>query len=128
MYGLLMMKLYADEILEGRTSYDARLYPTDKRGTIAIMDSSTFKIYGTADLVDVRRISYEEFAEWHRVGPFENSQIAPWSKGSTCYAYMLENVRRLTVPVKVPKNPDAKMWTTVPENIAGSLHSQTTLF
>lgn len=128
MYGLLMMKIYADQILNGEKHEDARLYPTEKRGTIALVDSMSFKILGTADLVRVDRIPYEEFVSWHRVGPFKDTLIAPYAEGRTCFAYRLENVRRLLVPVKLPRNPDAKVWVTVPERTARSLHSQTTLF
>lgn len=128
MDGLLMMRLYADEILSGRTDYDARLYPTDRRGTIAIVDSSTFRIYGTAELVSVREIPYEEFRDWHRIGPFKETEIAPYHEGKVCYAYDLRNVRKLPLPVQIPKVKNAGMWVTVPERTANNLFSQQTLF
>lgn len=57
MYGLIMIKDYLDEILGGKTTYDARGYPTNKRGTIALVDSRSMKAYGTVDLVGIREIN-----------------------------------------------------------------------
>ncbi|MCQ2084562.1 MAG: hypothetical protein MJZ21_00260 [archaeon] len=128
MYGLLMMKLYADEILDGRKNNDARLYPTDKRGTIAIVDSTSFKVYGTAELTGIREITYEEFVRWHQVGPFENTPIAPYSEGKTCYSYELSNVKRLPVPYRLPKDESARMWVEIPERISRNFFAQSTLF
>lgn len=34
-----MLRDYLDEILDGKKTYDARSYPTDKRGTIALIDT-----------------------------------------------------------------------------------------
>ncbi|MCQ2078837.1 MAG: hypothetical protein MJZ38_02105 [archaeon] len=128
MQGLLMMKLYLDEILDGRTTFDARLHPTDRRGTVALVDSSTFRIHGTAEITGIRAITYEEFVRWHQVGPFRNTPIAPYHEGGTCYAYDLANVRRLPIPARMPRVEDAHMWVEVPERISRNLFSQTTLF
>ena len=123
-----MMRIYADEILSGRTSFDARLRPTDIRGRIAIVDSSTFRIYGTAELTGCREITYGEFVRWHQIGPFADTPIAPFAEGRTCYAYELGDVKRLPLPVQLPKREDAGMWVEVPERISRNLFSQTTLF
>ena len=128
MHGLTMMRIYAEEILSGRTSFDARLRPTDIRGRIAIVDSSTFRIYGTAELTGCREITYGEFVRWHQIGPFADSPIAPFAEGRTCYAYELGDVKRLPLPVQLPKRKDAGMWVEVPERISRNLFSQTTLF
>lgn len=128
MYALLMMKIYADEILSGRTTFDARRLPTEKRGRIAIGDSSTFRIYGTAVLTGIREISYEEFVTWHQIGPFKDTPIAPFWEGHTCYAYDLKDVKKLPVPVQLPKMKEKTTWVEVPEKIERNLFSQTTLF
>ena len=128
MYGLTMMKLYADEILSGRTAFDARLHPTDIRGRIAIVDSTTFRVYGTAELTGCREIAYDEFVRWHQIGPFSDTPIAPFAEGKVCYAYDLSGVKRLPLPVQLPKCDDAGMWIEIPERTAKNLFSQTTLF
>lgn len=47
MFGLIMIKNYLNEILDGSKTFDARSYPTNKRGKIALIDSGSMKIYGT---------------------------------------------------------------------------------
>ena len=128
MHGLTMMRIYAEEILSGRTSFDARLRPTEIRGRIAIVDSSTFRIYGTAELTGCREITYGEFVRWHQIGPFADTPIAPFAEGRTCYAYELGDVKRLPLPVQLPKREDAGMWVDIPDRISRNLFSQTTLF
>ena len=128
MHGLTMMRIFAEEILSGRTSFDARLRPTDIRGRIAIVDSSTFRIYGTAELTGCREITYGEFVRWHQIGPFADTPIAPFAEGKTCYAYELGDVKRLPLPAQLPKREDAGMWVEVPDRISRNLFSQTTLF
>lgn len=128
MYGLLMMRYYMEEFFDGKKDYDARLYPTSKRGQIALVDSSTFRVHGVADLIGVNEITYDEFVEWHRVGPFSNSEIAPYSVGRVCYAYHLDNIRRLPLPVKLPKDRYAHMWIDIPDRVARTFDSQRTLF
>ena len=62
MYGLIMIKDYLNEFLDGKKTYDARAYRTNKRGTIALVDSKTMKVYGYAELVGVREITPQEYA------------------------------------------------------------------
>ncbi len=128
MKGLLMSKYYLDEILDGKKSFDARLYPTSVRGTIAIVDSGTFRVHGLAELVSVREITYEEFVDWHRVGPFKDSPIAPYWEGKACYAYDLRDARRLVLPVRLEKEETARMWIDIPDKVSRSFGSQKTLF
>ena len=128
MKGLLMSRYYLDEILDGRKGFDARLYPTSVRGTIAIVDSGTFRVHGLAELVGVREISYEEFVDWHRVGPFKDSQIAPYHEGKACYAYDLRDARRLVLPARLELRDHAGMWIDIPDRVSRSFGSQRTLF
>ena len=49
-----MIKDYLNEILNGSKTFDARAYTTNKRETIALVDSRSMKVYGYVDLVGVR--------------------------------------------------------------------------
>lgn len=42
MFGLVMLREYLDEILDGTKTFDARSYDTKKRGTIEISWSQIF--------------------------------------------------------------------------------------
>jgi hypothetical protein len=43
MFGLTMIKDYLNEILGESKTFDARSYPTNKRGKIALIDSRYYK-------------------------------------------------------------------------------------
>lgn len=51
MYGLIMLREYLDEILDGIKTYDARSYNTNKRGLIALVDTKKSAIIGTVELI-----------------------------------------------------------------------------
>ena len=128
MYGLLMMGNYLEEILSGQKNDDARLYPTDKRGKIALVDSSTLKVHGTAELVGVEETTYEYFVKWHQTGRFANVPIAPYHEGKTCYSYRLENVVRLVHPVRLNHERGKRMWIELTDSEVKSFGYQKTLF
>lgn len=110
MFGLCMIKEYLDEILDGKKSFDARAYPTNKRGTIALVNSKTSKIEGYADLVDCHEISPEEYAKWHCTGCFKGCMFSCDSK-KKYYAYDLRNVKKVENQIKVVKT--GRVWTTL---------------
>ena len=123
-----MMKYYLDEMLRGEKDSDARLYPTDIRGAIALGDSSTNKIHATAELTACEEISYDDFVKWHRTGPFADVEFAPYHEGKVCYAYRLEDISPLPLPVRIDNPSGNRMWVEIPEKVAKNLFSQTTLF
>lgn len=62
MYGLIMLREYLDEILEGKKSYDARAHDTSKRGTIALVDSRKSSIIELVDLVSTHKYQLKSIA------------------------------------------------------------------
>ena len=110
MYGLTMLKDYLIEILEERKTYDARSYLTSKRGTIALIYSKTLKVYGYADLIAVREISPEEYAQWHSTGRWSNI-IFQVDKNKKYYAWEFRNIRKEENPFKI--NASKKTWMIV---------------
>lgn len=67
-----MIKDYLNDILDSPKNFDARSYPTNKRGKIALIDSRLMEIYGTIELVGCRVISAKEYCYWHQTGRFQN--------------------------------------------------------
>ncbi len=116
MYGLTMLKEYLIEILEGRKKYDARSYSTNKRGTIALIDSRTLKIYGYADLVNVRQIPSEEFIRWHCTGKWSNVSFRV-DQNKIYYARDFKNVRIEEKPFKIEGDKKTWMFITDRSNI-----------
>lgn len=100
MYGLTMLKDYLIEILEERKTYDARSYLTNKRGIIALVDSKTLKVYGYADLITVREITPEEYAQWHCTGRWSDI-IFQVDNNKKYYAWEFINIRKEENPFKI---------------------------
>jgi hypothetical protein len=115
MYGLIMLKEYLDEILDGKKIYDARSYDTNKRGTIALVDTKKSSIIGLVDLVGTHKISPEEYCKWHSTGKYEGMIFQVEDINKDYYAYDFENPRRLTIPIKIIKT--GRVWTYIDENI-----------
>lgn len=122
MYGLIMIREYLDEILDGKKTYDARAYDTNKRGTIALVDTKKSAIIGLIDLVGTHKISANEYCKWHATGKWEGLVFQVEDKDY--YAYDFENPRRLATPIKIVKN--GKVWTKIDDKIIFNV--QETLF
>ncbi|WP_440338764.1 hypothetical protein [Megamonas funiformis] len=70
-YGLIMLREYLDEILDGTKFYDARAYNTNKPGLIALVDTRKSSIIGTVELIGTKPITAEEYCKWHATGKWE---------------------------------------------------------
>lgn len=119
-----MIKDYLNEILYGSKTFDARSYPTNKRGKIALIDSRLMKIYGTIELVGCREISVEEYCSWHQTGRFQNLIFQVDDENKKYYAYDFKNPQRLAKPIKV--DVEKHTWVEVPDDI--DFCYQTSLF
>lgn len=105
-----MIKDYLDEILAGKKNYDARSYPTNKRGTIVLVDSRSMKVYVTVDLVDIREITPQEYANWHCTGIWSDS-IMVVDPSKKYYAWNFINSKRIDNPYKL--NVEKHTWIEV---------------
>lgn len=110
MYGLTMIKDYLNELLDGSKIYDARSYTTYKRGTIALVDSKSMKVYGYVDLVGVREISPEEYASWHCTDRW-SGYVMQVDSTKKYYAWDFVNPRRENNPYKV--NAEKHTWVEI---------------
>ncbi len=68
MNGLVMLREYLDEILDGKKTSDVRAYDTKLRGTIALVDTKKSAIIGLVDLIGTHKISAEEYCNWNTTG------------------------------------------------------------
>ncbi len=106
-----MLGEYLDEILEGEKTYDARAYDTNKRGTIALVDTKKSSIIGLVDLVSTHEISAQEYCNWHATGKWEDMILEVEDMNATYYAYDFKNPRRLERPIKIKKT--GRVWTKI---------------
>lgn len=114
MFGLTMIKDHLNEILDGSKTFDARSYPTNKRGKITLIDSKTMKIYGTIELIGCRKITAEEYCSWHQTGSFQNLIFQVDDENKKYYAYDFKNPQRLVKPIKV--FAEKHTWVEIPDN------------
>lgn len=103
-----MIKDYLDELLDGKKTFDARSYPTNKRGTIALVNSKTSKIEGYIDLIDCVEISSDEYAKWHCTGRFKDYQFI-CDPNKKYYAWKMSKPRKIEEPIKIEKT--GRVWT-----------------
>lgn len=126
MYGLIMLRDYLDEILDGKKTYDARSYPTDKRGTIALVDTKKSSIVGFVDLIGVHQISADEYCKWHATGKWEGMSFQAKDTNGVFYAYDFVNPRKLASPIKIIKK--GRVWTTIDDSVKKEFIFQQRLF
>ena len=89
MYGLIRIREYLDEILDGKKTYDARSYDTNKRGTIALVDSRKSAIICLVDLFVTHTITSEEYCNWHATGKWEGMVLQVENMNATFYPMTL---------------------------------------
>lgn len=110
-----MLREYLDEILDGKKTYDARSYDTNKRGTIALVDTKKSTIIGLIDLVGTHRITAEEYCKWHATGKWEGMILQVEDMNATFFAYDFANPTRLASPIKIAKT--GRTWTKIDDDI-----------
>lgn len=115
MYGLVMLREYLDEILDGLKTYDARSYDTKKRGSIALVDTRKSAIIGFVDLVGTHPISAREYCDWHATGKWAGMILQVEEMNRTYYAYDFKNPKRLAHPIKIDKT--GRVWTMIDNEI-----------
>ncbi len=121
-----MVKDYLDEILDGKKTFDARSYPTNKRGTIALVDTKKSSIIGLVDLIGVHRIATDEYCKWHATGKWEGITFQVEDSNATFYAYDFMNPRRLAKPIKIIKT--GRVWTEIDDSLRKEFIFQQSLF
>jgi hypothetical protein len=121
-----MIKDYLDEILDGKKAFDARCYSTNKRGTIALVDSKKSSIVGLVDLIGVHPISVDEYCKWHATGKRAGMVFHVEDDDSVFYAYDFINPRRLARPIKITKT--GRVWTAIDDSVKKEFIFQQRLF
>ena len=116
-----MLRDHLDRILNGKKSYDARGYPTDKRATIALVDTKESSIVGSADLIGVHQISADEYCKWHVTCKWEGMSLCEVSLCVIDKGYTSEKNAGFKacdyVEVEVIDNRIILTKTTTPEKI-----------
>jgi len=133
MLGLLMKKEYILDVLNKRTSFDARLYDSDVRGKIGLIESGTNKLYGYVNMVDVHQITYEDYVKWHISDNYDLDLVALKLQNNNmikrnAYAYDFENQVLLSAPTIVNLSHVSKIWVEFDPNNSNKGFVQESLF
>ncbi|MCQ2079371.1 MAG: hypothetical protein MJZ38_04865 [archaeon] len=116
MYGLLINRLYLEEILDGRKDCDARPFPTDRRGRIALLDNKSLKVLGFADLVRVEVTDYAHYRAWQTTMRYQ-IPLDPLGDRRAYYLYRLRNVTRIATPLTVPTYSRDHVWVFIDDRV-----------
>lgn len=115
MHGLVIKSPYIDDILSGKKRLELRGQNTHIRGTIVLLKSGSGLALGTVDIVDVKKLSLDEYNEWtYRK---DNGKLpADKLPYKITYAYVLKNPNKYDVPKKYKHPIGAITWVKLPEN------------
>lgn len=119
MYALSMYEEYLIDVLKGNRICDVRLYPTTKRGKIALLKSKTNLIYGYIELVSISQITYEEYIYWHMgeryskedaLFEIESNNALGENKHTKAFAYNFKNPVLFDIPKKIEIINKTGLW------------------
>ena len=134
MFGLIIKKEYLLDIINGKRKFDARLQDTNIRGRIGLIEPKTNILYGYAKLVNVRRITHEEYVKWHVSSTFsmydakKQLENTDNNKMLSAFAYDFIDVEPLTVPQEIEPKINNKVWIEFDDQYTNIGYVQQSLF
>lgn len=132
-----MYEEYLIDILQGNRKCDVRLYPTNKRGKIALIKSKTNLIYGYVDLCSIERISYQNYVYWHIGSTYSledakrHIESIPKKKLIRCknaFSYNFSNPQELDTPIKIQNFKKNGIWIEFDESQCTKSYKKLSLF
>jgi len=106
MNGLIIKEPWIDLILKGIKAWEIRGSNTTIRGTIALIKSGTGCIFGTAELIDTKRLMAKEFILYEKEHCVKNCEL-PYLK---TYAWILKNPKKFDSPIPYTHPKGAVIW------------------
>jgi hypothetical protein len=100
---------YVDWILDGKKTWEIRSRSTNIRGRVALIRSKSLTVVGTCEIVDVVGPLSEEDVRRHARRKMNLSPDDAYG-AEGCYAWVLEDVRRLKTPVPYKHPSGAVTW------------------
>ncbi|MEI5908710.1 ASCH domain-containing protein [Bacillus spongiae] len=116
MKGLLIKSPWIDHILQGNKTWEIRGSNTNIRGKIALIKSGTGKVFGTADLIGCKKLSFEEYkkSEAFHLVPMVKDQTKPYKN---IHAWVLDNPCIFKEPIRYHHPQGAVIWVNLPEEL-----------
>ncbi len=108
-HGLIIRPPWVARILDGHKTWEIRGTNTQIRGPIALIPSGSGCIVGVVQLVDVRRLSLDEFRTGALHHAIQDADQRPLPYPA-CYAWVLQNPVRLPQPTAYTHPRGAVRW------------------
>lgn len=123
--GLLIRSPYTDWILDGSKSWEMRGSATRKRGRIALIQSGTGTVVGSADLVDViGPLTRSEYLSSARKLGLKRSALPAALRYKRTFAWVLKNPRRLKTPVRYCHPYGSIIWVNLRPGVQAAVSRQ----
>lgn len=112
--GLIIKSPWIQLILKGKKTWEIRGSKTNIRGTIALIQSGTGKVYGTTEIVDCKELSWEEYqkSEQYHCIPKEKRLNTHYKR---IYAWILKNPKVFEEPIPYQHPKGAIIWVNIKE-------------
>ncbi|WPS85319.1 ASCH domain-containing protein (plasmid) [Brevibacillus halotolerans] len=107
MKGLVIKAPWIFLILDGKKVWEIRGSYTKIRGKIALIQSGTGLVIGTAELIDCKRLSLLEYQEAKDLHCIEDCITAPYP---AIHAWVLTNAVRFQTPMPYTHPQGAVIW------------------
>ena len=122
---LIIDEPWIGKLLAGEKTWEMRSSSTSKRGQVGLIAKGSGTVVGVAELVgshgpldrEAMRSSYDKHGI--PVDMIESGAVDKW-----CYAWQLENVRRLEGPVAYQHRPGAVIWVNLDDAAKGALNGE----
>ncbi|MFF2531369.1 ASCH domain-containing protein [Brevibacillus sp. NPDC058079] len=114
MKGLVIKSPWIDLILEGKKVWEIRGSKTKIRGKIALIQSGTGLVVGTAELVDCKSLSLFDYQMAINEHCIQDCGVAPYS---TIHAWVLMNAIRLQTPIPYVHPQGAVIWVNLNQQV-----------
>ncbi|AKA44393.1 ASCH domain-containing protein [Paenibacillus polymyxa] len=118
MKGLIVRLPWIDYILDGFKTWEIRGSSTKNRGKIALIQSQSGLIVGTANLIDCKPLSLSEYQRSTSLHCIENCLEAPYKN---MHAWILTDAVRLQTPIPYIHPQGAVIWVNLDKHEGLSL-------
>ncbi|MBP1309253.1 hypothetical protein JOD82_002273 [Paenibacillus sp. 1182] len=116
--GLIIRRPWIDYIFDGFKTWEIRGSKTKIRGRIALIQSQSGLIMGTADLVDCKELSLVEYQQSEAHHCIKDCTMAPYKN---IYAWVLSNAVRFETPISYVHPQGAVIWVNLDDHEGLSL-------
>ena len=122
--GLVIDAPHIENILAGRKRWEMRPCTTRERGPIALIRKGSGLVVGTADLADsLGPLTDYELRAARSLHLISAHRLCSATLAKHNHAWILENVRRLPVPIRYRHPPGAVTWVSLHQAVRQAMES-----